>query len=92
MCYQRQRRNMGEQFVRHLNTASAQMPEGAVKIDGVPERDGCGEKGQSGSAMALVLECAVAQLLCWAGEGASIDTTTANGGRSSPASPSSSAS
>lgn len=56
-----QRRDMGEQFVQHLDTASAQMPDGAVEIDRVPEGDGCGEKGQPGGTMALVLECAVTQ-------------------------------
>ncbi|TCQ05732.1 hypothetical protein C8J40_106255 [Sphingomonas sp. PP-CC-3A-396] len=56
-----QRRDMGEQFVRHLDTAGAQMPDGAVEIDRVPEGDGCREKGQPGGTMALVLECAVSQ-------------------------------
>lgn len=35
-------RDMGKQFVQHLDTAGAQMPDGAVEIDGVPERDGRG--------------------------------------------------
>ena len=38
-------RDMGKQFVQHLDTAGAQMPDGAVEIDGVPERDGRGEQG-----------------------------------------------
>lgn len=36
---------MGEQFVRRLDAAAAQMPHGAVEIDRVPERDGRREKG-----------------------------------------------
>lgn len=56
-----QRRDMGEQFVLHLDIAGAQMPDGAVEIDRVPAGDGRGEKGQPGGTMALVLECAVAQ-------------------------------
>lgn len=56
-----QRRDVGEQFVRHLDTAGAQMPDGAVEIEGVPERDGCSEQGQAGGTMALVLESTVAQ-------------------------------
>ena len=35
-----QRRDMGKQFVRHLDTAGAQMPDGAVEIDRVPKGDG----------------------------------------------------
>ena len=56
-----QRRDVGEQLVRYRDAAAAQMPDGAVKIDGVPEDDGSGEVRQSGGAMALVLEGAVAQ-------------------------------
>lgn len=58
---QAQRRDVGEQFVRHLDTAGAQMPDGAVEIDGAPERDGCEEQGQAGGTIALVLEGTVAQ-------------------------------
>jgi hypothetical protein len=54
-------RDAGQQIARHLGTAAAQMPDGAVEIDGVPERDGCGEQGQAGGTMALVLEGSVPQ-------------------------------
>jgi hypothetical protein len=50
-----------EQFVGHVNTAAAQMPDGTVEIDSVPKGDCRGEKGQPGGTMTLVLERAVAQ-------------------------------
>lgn len=53
-------RDMDEQFVGQLYAAAAQMPDGAVEIDGVPKGDGCGEQGQPGGAMTMVLERAVA--------------------------------
>lgn len=56
-----QRRDMCEQFVWRLDTDASQMPDGAVKIEGIPECDGCGEQGLPGGAMALVFESAVAQ-------------------------------
>ena len=56
-----QRRDTDEQFVRHLGTAGAQMPDSEVEINRVPEGDGRGEKDQPGGTMALVLECAVVQ-------------------------------
>src|SRR3546814_5380381 len=37
------------------------MTDGAVEIDGIPERHGRGGEGQAGCTMALVLEGAVAQ-------------------------------
>jgi len=56
-----QQGDTSEQFVWHLGTAGAQMPDSEVKIDRVPEGDGRGKKDQPGVTMALVLECAVAQ-------------------------------
>jgi len=38
------------------------MPDGAVEIGGVPQRNGCGNEGQARGAMKLVLEGAVVQL------------------------------
>ena len=37
--------DVGEQFVRHLDPAASQVPDGAVEIDGVPKHDGHGEQG-----------------------------------------------
>lgn len=56
-------RDVGKQFVRHLDTAAAQMPDGTVETDGVPKGDGRGEQGQPGGTMTLVLERAVAQFV-----------------------------
>ncbi len=56
-----QRCDVGEQLVWYSNAASAQMPDGSVEIDGIPQRNSCGEEGQAGGAMTLVLEGAVAQ-------------------------------
>src|SRR3546814_3627357 len=44
-----------------IYAAAAQMTDGAVEIDGIPERHGRGGEGQAGCTMALVLEGAVAQ-------------------------------
>jgi hypothetical protein len=33
-----QRRDMGEQFVGYVDAAAAQVPDGLVEIDGVPQR------------------------------------------------------
>ncbi len=54
--------DMSEQFVRYFDAVAAQMPDGAVEIDGVPQRHGRGDEGQPGRAMTLVLENSVAQL------------------------------
>ncbi len=56
-----QRSDMGEQFVGYVDADAAQVPDDPVEIDGVPERYGRGDESQSGGAMALVLEGAVAQ-------------------------------
>src|SRR3546814_8526871 len=56
-----QRGDVGEQFVGHVDAAAAQMTDGAVEIEGIPERHGRGGEGQAGCTMELVLEGAVAQ-------------------------------
>lgn len=56
-----QRRDMGEQFVGHVDTADAQLLDGAVEIEGIPQRDSRSDKGQAGGAMALVFDGTVAQ-------------------------------
>lgn len=45
---------MGEQLVGYINAASAQMPDGSVEIDGISQRNSCGEEGQADSLAAAL--------------------------------------
>ena len=50
-----QRGDMGEQLVGHIDAVSAQMPDGSVEINGVPERHGRSGEVWARGAMPLVL-------------------------------------
>ena len=57
-----QRGDMGEQGIGHVYTALTQMAGGPVEMDGVPKDDGRHDEVETGGAVLLVLEGAVAQL------------------------------
>ena len=49
-----ERGDVGEQFVRHVDAGRAQMPHGAVEIDGVPQRHRGRDQRQPRGAVPLV--------------------------------------
>ena len=56
-----ERREVGEQRVRHHLAAAAQGIERTAEVDRVPQRDGGGDQGEAAGAVLLRLGGAVAQ-------------------------------
>src|SRR3954451_7980516 len=57
-----ERGDMGKQFIGYGDALGTQVPDGAVKIGGVPVHDGRCDQAEAGGAEVLVLERAVAEL------------------------------
>ena len=54
-----QRREMGEDCLRHRNAVPAQRIQGTAEIDGVPQHDGRGDQCEPAGAMLLGLGAAI---------------------------------